>query len=252
MIALIDWQAGTKPVRQAVHIQLRSIRTLTLTQVQIRKGAHTPVRLLRHRIRTAARELQRRGVTRAVFGREFSMAGEFARWGILPVETQALWQALAAPLTAAAAAQAELSAGRAVVAVCGERLSAAMVRTVTELCMRWRYVRLCVPSGGEELCRTLRREYGAALVLEHGREQTPQADLYVCFDSPPDAVRKGGIVLDLSGAGAEEGRPGLYFPPDLEAQLPQEGDRAQLAAALLEGGALRRSEIGIAGKPAET
>lgn len=61
--------------------------------------------------------------------------------------------------------------GGARVLVTANALSGEVVRTVTELALRHRYLLLTVPFGGEELCRRLRREYGVSVLLNPTAEQ---------------------------------------------------------------------------------
>jgi hypothetical protein len=68
------------------------------------------------------------------------------------------------------------------VAVSADRLTGEIVRTVTELVLRHRYVLLDLPGGGEELCRQLRREYGVTLLLAPSAEQVRDAEIRVAFD----------------------------------------------------------------------
>ena len=67
----------------------------------------------------------------------------------------------------AAAVPGENPAGARVL-ITADALSGEVVRTVTELALRHRYLMLKVPFGGEELCRRLRREYGVSIAAEPG------------------------------------------------------------------------------------
>lgn len=75
----------------------------------------------------------------------------------------------------------------------GSQLTGELVRTVTELSLRNRYVLLDLPYGGEELCRQLRREYGVTLLLSPAKEQLEGADVLLLFDRREDLKpRRGG------------------------------------------------------------
>lgn len=72
--------------------------------------------------------------------------------------------------------------GGARVLVTANALSGEVVRTVTELALRHRYLLLTVPFGGEELCRRLRREYGVSVLLNPTAEQMAEAAVQIAFD----------------------------------------------------------------------
>ena len=136
-----------------------------------------------------------------------------------------------------------LSPGNAKVAVAGSQLTGELVRTVTELSLRNRYVLLDLPYGGEELCRQLRREYGVTLLLSPAKEQLEGADVLLLFDRRED-LKPGGVVLPLY-EGAQTPLPPLLLPPAMEERLPAGADRGQLLAALREAGALRPGQITV-------
>ena len=125
----------------------------------------------------------------------------------------------------------------------GSQLTGELVRTVTELSLRNRYVLLDLPYGGEELCRQLRREYGVTLLLSPAKEQLEGADVLLLFDRRED-LKPGGVVLPLY-EGAQTPLPPLLLPPAMEERLPAGADRGQLLAALREAGALRPGQITV-------
>ena len=120
---------------------------------------------------------------------------------------------------------------------------AQVVRTVTELALRHRYVLLDLPYGGEELCRQLRREYGVSLLLGPDREQLEGADALVLFDPRADLRRRDGVTLPLYDEAAPMG--GVSLPPALEERLPEGAGRGQMLAALVEAGVLRLGQAGV-------
>jgi hypothetical protein len=130
------------------------------------------------------------------------------------------------------------------VAVAADNLTGEVVRTVTELVLRHRHVLLDLPRGGEELCRQLRREYGAAVLLEPSREQIEAAEAVLLFDDRNIAA--GKICLRLYEE--EQPLPRLLLPPLLEDQLPPGADRGQLLSALQEAGALKPGQVTLGGK----
>ena len=129
------------------------------------------------------------------------------------------------------------------VAVCTAQLTGEVVRTVTELSLRHRYVLLDLPYGGEELCRQLRREYGVSLLLGPAREQLEGADALVLFDARTDLKNPAALALyDES-----QPLPPVSLPPAMEEALPPGADRGQMLAALREAGVLRPGQIAVGG-----
>jgi hypothetical protein len=131
------------------------------------------------------------------------------------------------------------------VAVVGDQLTGELVRSVTELALRHRYVLLALPRGGEELCRQLRREYGVSLLLTQERERLEEAEALVLFSPRTDIRQRNAVALPLY-EGEERPLPPLQLPPALEEQLPEGMDRPRLLAALQEAGVLRRGQITVA------
>ena len=132
--------------------------------------------------------------------------------------------------------------------VTANALSGEVVRTVTELALRHRYLLLEVPYGGEELCRRLRREYGVSLLLHPGAGET--ADIQLAFDA---AERRGESFLPLYDETFP--MPRLTLPPEIEARLPEQANRGQLLSVLWETGVLRPGQVSVqlksAADPAE-
>jgi hypothetical protein len=175
---------------------------------------------------------------------DFPYVPQLAKYGVRPVSTLPLRRALAADWARAAMEERGLSGGSARLAVTAAQLTGELVRTVTELSLRCRYVLLDLPYGGEELCRQLRREYGVSLLLGPEKEQLEGAEVLLLFDDRQDLSRKNQAVLPLY-EGAEDALPHLVLPPALEEQLPAGADRPQLLAALQEAGVLRAGQIAV-------
>lgn len=242
MIGLLLWKepaGGLQP--PAVTLAEGKILHMRFLRAEIPRGPRTPEVVLRRRIAAAARRLRRAGVTRVVTPEGFAWTAQLERYGLRPVSTLALRRRLASDWVGRGLAAAGASPAGAQVAVSAAQMSGELVRTVTELCLRHRYVLLDVPYGGEELCRRLRREYGVSLLLGPDREQLASADALVLFDARTDLVRPGGVTVALYDEGAPLGEVSL--PPALERQLPAGADRGQLLSALLEGGVLRPENL---------
>ena len=161
--------------------------------------------------------------------------------GMRPFSTLGLRRAVAADWVRGELAARQISVGSARVAVSAKTLTGEVVRTVTELVLRHRYVLLDLPRGGEELCRQLRREYGVAVQLAPSPEQLREAEVRVLFEGDP--VWDHPVCLRLWDE--SQPLPPLVVPPVLEEQLPAGIDRGQLLAALREAGVLRPGQITV-------
>ena len=242
MIGLFSWAPPERGKwRKAVEYRETSILHVRFLRVEIRRGPRTMEVSVRRRVQAAARRLRDRGVLRTVLPEEFPYRSLLEPYGVHPVSTLALRRRFAADWVRSSLTRRGISPAGARVAVSAAQMTGEVVRTVTELSLRHRYVLLDVPYGGEELCRRLRREYGISLLLGPDRPQLEAADALVLFDPRTDLRRTGGVTLPLYDEAAPMGA--LSLPPALEEQLPEGADRGQLLAALLEAGALRPGQV---------
>lgn len=99
-------------------------------------------------LRTAARTLERYGVTQAVFPRGFSAYERFAARGIVPVDVRPLREAAAAAIARRVMAQQEIAPRRATVALCAARVTRAYAAAAETLAADTRYLQLCTAQGG--------------------------------------------------------------------------------------------------------
>ena len=155
MIGLLLWKLPEKRGR-SLRVGERSILHMRFTCAEITRGPKTPEAVLRRRVSAAGKRLRKLGITRAVLPEDFVYQELLERQGIRAVSTVTLRRALAADWARAVMETGALSPGNAKVAVAGSQLTGELVRTVTELSLRNRYVLLDLPYGGEELCRQLR------------------------------------------------------------------------------------------------
>ena len=244
MIGMLLWKEPQGGIRQRpVMLVERNILHARFLCAEIVRGTRTPEAALSWRVSSAARRLRRAGVTRAVLPESFLWGAQLAKHGVRPVSTLALRRRLAADWVRQALAERGVSPGGARIAVSAAQMTGELVRTVTELSLRHRYVLLDVPYGGEELCRRLRREYGVSLLLGPDREQLEGADALVLFDPRADLRRRDGVTLPLYDEAAPMG--GVSLPPALEERLPEGAGRGQLLAALVEAGVLRPGQAGV-------
>lgn len=244
MIGLILWNPAESG-RRTVRIGVESLLHMRFLCARIVPGRPA---VLRRRLRAAARALRAAGVTRVVLPEGFSSGELLTKYGLAPISTLALRRSLASDLVRAALAQRGCPVH---LAVAGDHLTGELVRTVTELALRSRYILLDLPYGGEELARQLRREYGVSVLLHPSREQLAGADALVLFDPREEVPGDIGVVLRLYEGMEDEPLPPLLLPPLMEEQLPPGCCRVQLLAALWEGGLLRPGQIAVEPAKAE-
>ena len=242
MIGMLIWKEPGK-LEKAVAVKERSILRVRFWCAEVLRGPKTPEAVLRRRVAAAGKRLRKQGVTRVVLPEEFAYGPQLEKWDLHPVSTLGLRRAIAADWVRWFLAEQGTPAAGARVAVSAEQLTGEVVRTVTELSLRHRYVLLDLPYGGEELCRQLRREYGVSLLLGPAREQLEGADALVLFDARTDLKNPAALALyDES-----QPLPPVSLPPAMEEALPPGADRGQMLAALREAGVLRPGQIAVGG-----
>lgn len=240
MTGMILWTPAEKG-RRGVRVAERNILHVRFVCVQIEKGARTPETVMRRRVSRAGKKLRKLEVDRVVLPEAFPYGAILEKYGLRSVSTLTLRRRLAADWVRAALVKRGALAGSTRVAVSAGQLTGEVVRTVTELALRYRYVLLDLPRGGEDLCRQLRREYGVSVLLGPSVEQLEQAEALLLFDPRADLQKKNPVVLPLYGETAL--LPDLALPPVLEEQLPEGAERGALLAALQEAGALKPGQI---------
>lgn len=246
MIGLLIWKEPRSGKRQrSVTVRECSVLHMRFLRAEVLRGPRTPEAVVRRRVAAAGKRLRKQGVARLVLPEDFAFDAQLARYGLRPVSTLPLRRGLAADWTRWLLAERGLTAAGARVAVAAAQLTGEVVRTVTELVLRHRYVLLDLPFGGEELCRQLRREYGVSLLLGPSKDQLEGAEALVLFDRRTDLSLRNPAVLPLYDEAAP--LPPLALPPALEEKLPEGAGRPQLLAALRETGALRPGQITIGG-----
>ena len=101
----------------------------------------------------AARLLRECGITRAVFPELFPYLDIFAQYRIAPADPMGVYRVLAGRLVQARLDACGQSGKGIAVAVCAKKLTEEVRRTVTELCIRNRYVMLVSPEQDDGFCR---------------------------------------------------------------------------------------------------
>ena len=242
---MVGYLAWAEPGRgqRSVRLEERIVLRMRFLQAGIVKGPHQAV--TRRRVLAAGKKLRKRGVAQVVLPEEFPYKEQLARCGLRPVSTLALRRALAADWVWSGLGAEGRTAAGARVAVTAAALTGEVVRTVTELALRHRYVLLDLPYGGEDLCRQLRREYGVSLLLGPSKDQLEGAEALVLFDLRRDLSLANPVVLRLYDE--TQPLPALSLPPEMEAALPEGADRSRLLAALREAGCLRREDLAAGG-----
>lgn len=174
-------------------------------------------------LRTAARTLERYGVTQAVFPRGFSLYERFAARGIVPVDVRPLREAAAAAIARRVMAQQEIA----------PRVTRAYAAAAETLAADTRYLQLCTAQGGWELSQTLRSRFGVAAPVLRVPEG---ADIVLCFDDAAETYAARGVVLPLVAAS-------LRVTYGDERAEKCGGEPEQLLAAWYASLALRAEEI---------
>lgn len=241
MVGILNWKTPEKR-EWGLKVRERSVHHVRFLYLEILRGDRTPEVVLRHRILAAGKKLRKLGVGQVILPTEFSYGEQLNKYDVHPVSTVALRRMLAADWVGWNLAKRGISAVG-TVAVSAQRLTGEVVRTVTELSLRYRYVLLDLPYGGEELCRQLRREYGVSLLLGPSREQLEGADVLVLFDA--EVNDRSSNIIPLYDETIP--LPPISLPPALEKELPLGVNRGQLLSVLQETGVLRPGQIAIGG-----
>ena len=244
MTGMILWKSPAAGIwEKRTALAERSVLHMRFACAEVARGPRTPAAVLRRRVASAAKKLRRAGVVQVVLPPDFAFTAELEKHGLRPVSTLPLRRALAAQTVSWRLERLGVDGG-ARVAVAGEQLTGELVRPVTELALRYRYVLLDLPYGAEELGRQLRREYGVSLLLSPSAEQLEGAEALVLFGERRDLKRKNPVVLALYEGGGED-LPPLVLPPAMEERLIGGCDRPQLLCALREAGAIRPGQISL-------
>lgn len=240
MTGYVEW--SDVPCRGGVCYRNKEICGVYFYAAMIFKGEKTPELLLHRRLKKAAKALRHRGVSYAVFPEGFSCTEIFAECGVLPVEMLPLCRALAPELAWSAARNCGISPAAARIAVCGDHLTSELAWTVTQLCMRSRYILLAAPDHEGTFCRRLRREYGVALVQTEDAVQIAEADICVLF-SPREDLQTTHAVLRLYRNAA---LPSIRLRVlEEKERIPPACNQIQMIAALYAAGVIQREQISV-------
>ena len=245
MVGLLRWNQEGRFLRP---IPLREVNILHVRFLcaDMSRGERMSAAAERRKLRSAGKKLLRQGIERVVLPSD--VPADALPEGLRPAGTLSLRRAIAADWCGALLRLRGENPAAARVLVTANALSGEVVRTVTELALRHRYLLMEVPYGGEELCRRLRREYGVSLLLHPGAGET--ADIQLAFDV---AERRGESFLPLYDETFP--MPHLTLPPEIEARLPEQANRGQLLSVLWETGVLRPGQVSVqlkrAADPAE-
>ena len=241
MVGMMRWDPAGHMLRPVVLREV-SVLHVRFLRADILRGDRTPEAAVRRRVKAAGKKLLRQGTGRVVLPAGIS-AGDLPE-GLCPVGTLPLRRAIAADWCGQLLRLRGKHPAGARVLVTANALSGEVVRTVTELALRHRYLLLEVPCGGEELCRRLRREYGVSVLLHPAPGEA--ADAQIAFDP---AECRGESFLPLYDETLP--MPHLILPPELESRLPEGADRGQLLSVLWEMGALRPGQVSVQLKSGE-
>ncbi len=242
MLGMMMWSPGRRGKRSVI-VGERCVLHARFACAEIRRTETTPEAVVRRRVRSAARRLQKMGVTEVVLPAQFPESSLPEDMGLRPVSTLALRRMVVSDWVRAALESRGISGTCVRIAVAAETLNGELVRTVTELSLRYRYVLLDLEHGGEELTRHLRREYGVSVLLSPSAEQVEAAEAAVLF--APREGWSGGNPVFLKIWDERSPLPTLVLPPTMEEQLPEGVDRSGLLAALGRAGVLRPGQLHV-------
>ena len=236
MVGLLRWNQEGRFLRP---IPLREVNILHVRFLcaDMSRGERMSAAAERRKLRSAGKKLLRQGIERVVLPSD--VPADALPEGLRPAGTLSLRRAIAADWCGALLRLRGENPAAARVLVTANALSGEVVRTVTELALRHRYLLMEVPYGGEELCRRLRREYGVSIMLNPETEREP-VSVHIAFD-PTEA--QGGGFLPLYDESLP--LPRLLLPPEVEARLPEGLDRGQLLSVLWLTGALRPGQVSV-------
>ncbi len=192
------------------------------------------------RILRAGKALKARGVKQVVVPRDFAHWEWLEACGLEKVPTLPLRCVIAADWLRWLLRERPGPLSEARILVAADRLTGEVVRTVTELALRHRYVLVDLPYGSGELCRRMQREYGAAILSGPTQEQMSRADGAVLF-----APRSAAPAVSVRLYDKEAALPPLSLPPVMEESLPEGADRGQLLGALWNMGVLRPGQFTV-------
>lgn len=238
MYGMLMW---TEEGKRGVEVKQREILRVPFLCAAVRCTPRTPEMLLRRRVRKALGLLRKQGIGRIVTPRDFAWEEERKKEGVHPVTTLSLRRELAADWMDAALLERGMRPAGTKAGVYSDHLTGELVQTVTELSLRHRYVALCVPRGGEELARRLRREYGVSLELARRGEELESAGAVAAF-APMEGVHP--LVLRIYDE--TQPLPGLSLPMEIAAEIPAGVSREQVLTVLRETGRVRKGEISVA------
>lgn len=188
------------------------------------------------RVRRTARVLRRRGAARVLAPEGFPFWREVLSQGLRPVETGELCRALAVPIVLAGLEAEEVPPRLATVTLRGDRVTRSLREAALVLCPKVRQLLVEVPAGGEELRRTLRREFGLPVV----ERPAEPVHLTLCFSAPAGAA--AGRSVDLSG---DLPAPSGYRFRLADGELPADADALPLLSALWSSGRLEADRIAV-------
>ena len=241
MVGMMRWDPAGHMLRPVVLREV-SVLHVRFLRAGILRGDRTPEAAVRRRVKAAGKKLLRQGTGRVVL--PAGLPADALPEGLCPAGTLPLRRAIAADWCGQLLRLRGKNPAGARVLATANALSGEVVRTVTELALRHRYLLLEVPCGGEELCRRLRREYGVSVLLHPAPGEA--VDAQIAF-APAEC--RGESFLPLYDETLP--MPHLILPPELESRLPEGADRGQLLSVLWEMGALRPGQVSVQLKSGE-
>lgn len=223
--------------RRKVALEREYVMELPLAAARLTLPMDEKEKYITRLVRKGAKALSKAGVRRLLTAPDNPWWEELRQWGLVPVESEGLVQALAAPLALAALSRQGRTPERSSVALVGKRVNRAFFQAAMQLSTRVRSVAVVAPEGGEALAAELRAEYGIPVLTA---AESADAQVTLCFS--PGELRGGGEVLGLCGLRPQLG--GLILESEKQLPLPEE-ERLAFLTILWETGRLSPDDLRI-------
>ena len=216
---------------QSVTLAPEQLGGITVLTAAVKSGPRTSPR----RLKNAGKKLQRAGVTQLLVPSDFTDWASLAPYGLRPVPTENLLQALAAEIALSYLKKAGISMDKAVVVLRGETITAPLYAAAHRLSACLRYLSVETAGGSDALARSLWLEHGVALGPPGNRR-----DLTLSFSPEKVPLPAGTIPLYDS--------PSAPCPVTLCVPfftLPKDCERLPFLALLWDWGKLKPRDVEV-------
>ena len=215
---------------------------------------HSEYRFLeKRRLKKAAKMMKKAGVRRALFPDAFSDMAPFEELHIVPVHESYLRAMTGAEIARCVMEQHHLNPTETCVGISAEHMGAEVRKALMTLVLGVRYTVLDLPSGGEEVCSVLRREYGVSVLKADREKQLKLPDIILTFGkAKPWGDTKSlwipcGTFLEWEGYQNAVPQVQYSVSPEIEEQIPKDCCQNAVLSLLLEAGIVHENELEVSG-----